>query len=146
MQMLKVFVLSLLLWGSPVLADESVSFDTSNAGVVLGKIKGLNAEVDFFKSEINLLVKKNTELSLSSGYMNKLNLNYKGAIADLEGDIELLESEVSSCEYMADQWKDEAVECGEDLIDARTVPWYLSMRLWLPISFVAGVYTGASTK
>ena len=146
--MLKVFVLSLLLWGSPVnvLADEGVSFDVGNAGVMLGKIKGLEADVEFRKDEIGILKEKNTELSLSYGYMSELNLNYKGAITDLEGSVELLEVDMFRCEDRAVQWKDEATECGEDLVKARTVPWYLSMRLWLPVSFVAGVYTGASAK
>lgn len=135
-----------MIFHANALAGETVSFNTGNAGLMLGKIKGLKIEARFYKDEVGILKESNTELSLINDDMSKLNLNYKGIITDMESEAELFEDDMFLCEDRAEKWKGVSEKCGRDLVRARTVPWYLSKRLWIPLSFVVGVYTGASAK
>lgn len=141
-------MLSLLLWVSPanLWGDEVAGFSPDAARQLIGKYKGLVDETAYQKKEISLLKDKSLQLSLANGELLDLNLTYSEMVDDLHIEVDLLEGDMVLCEGRAEDWKSEATSCGKDLADCRSVPWYKSKSFWLPLTFIAGVYTGAQAR
>lgn len=141
-------MLSLLLWTFPanLWGGEVAGFSLDAVRKLRGTYKALNDETAHQKKEISLLKDKSLQLTLANGDLLDLNLTYSEMVDDLHIEVDLLDGDMVLCEGMAEDWKSEATSCGKDLTDCRSVPWYRSKSFWLPVTFIAGVYTGAQVR
>lgn len=126
--------------------NDLACFAEDAAQTLIKKVVKAETEVVYQKKEITVLKQTVEELTLARDDSVNLNITYTQMIEILEDEITLKENDVGLADTRSELWKDEADKCGKALVRCRNGPWFLSKRFLIPLTFIAGVYTGSSMR
>ena len=126
--------------------NDLACFAEDAAQTLIKTVVKAEAEVSHQKKEIAVLKTAAEELTLARNDSVKLNLTYSQMVEILEDEVSLRENDVGLADERSDLWKEEVTKCGVALVKCRNGPWYFSKTFLIPLTFIAGAYTGSNMR